>query len=209
MHAQRISKNAENDCWEWRGAKSTNGYGMLSLGGDTWRAHRLMWAFVNGPIPAGNVICHHCDNPSCVNPAHLFVGTYSENLEDCFRKGRRRGILGGKSAKDGKSITALPKRPKSKRPPRTTPSRAENVHDYVAKFSRGSRAPGELHSTAKITEDQAREIISSLLPGHVLAGKFNLAPGTISKIRNGHLWKHPVVDPPENQHLIDTSTPTR
>jgi hypothetical protein len=57
-------------------------------------AHRLSWVFHRGPIPPGMVICHRCDTPACINPDHLFVGTQSDNIRDCMRKGRKWPVHG-------------------------------------------------------------------------------------------------------------------
>lgn len=75
------------DCWEWVGAKS-GGYGSFGVEKRILRAHRFMWAAVNGAIPAGMCICHRCDNPACVNPGHLFLGTNHDNVMDRVAKGR-------------------------------------------------------------------------------------------------------------------------
>lgn len=75
-------------CWEWVGWKSGDGYGTLVVDGVRTSAHRRMWALVNGPIPGDLFILHSCDNPACVNPEHLSLGTQSDNMRDAARKGR-------------------------------------------------------------------------------------------------------------------------
>ncbi len=76
-----------SDCWMWTGFL-TNGYGHFWLNSRKIRAHRFSWILSNGDIPDGLIVCHHCDNPKCVNPSHLFLGTHSDNTQDCVRKGR-------------------------------------------------------------------------------------------------------------------------
>lgn len=86
-------------CWEWRGAL-LNGYGRNgSVGpGGSRLAHRIVWELTRGEIPAGLCACHRCDNPTCCNPAHLFLGTIPENNIDMTQKGRRKF---GFTPKDG------------------------------------------------------------------------------------------------------------
>jgi|SRR3990167_6387503 len=77
-----------NACWPWTGATTRGGYGNVGRGGRYYRAHRMAWGLVNGPMPRDLHACHSCDNPPCCNPAHLFPGTNRENAEDAGRKGR-------------------------------------------------------------------------------------------------------------------------
>lgn len=88
-------------CWTWMSAKLRAGYGVFTVSmrrddrplAVTLKAHRVAWELTNGPIPPGMIVCHNCpggDNPSCVRPDHLYVGTYVDNNRDTLRKGRWR-----------------------------------------------------------------------------------------------------------------------
>jgi hypothetical protein len=77
------------DCWTWKASLTTHGYGQFVLPYHHHiGAHRFAYELENGPVPAGLVVCHRCDNPPCVNPAHLWVGTQGDNLRDMHGKGR-------------------------------------------------------------------------------------------------------------------------
>ncbi|KKM18075.1 hypothetical protein LCGC14_1669330 [marine sediment metagenome] len=75
-------------CQEWQAGKTKGGYGTFQLDGKTQYAHRVMWSCSFGDIPDGLQVLHRCDNPSCVNPAHLFLGTHADNMKDMRDKGR-------------------------------------------------------------------------------------------------------------------------
>lgn len=84
---KKVDKSGE--CWEWTGCKDRNGYGWKCFMNKKLYAHRVSWELAHGrEIPEGLVVAHHCDNPACVNPDHLFLGTQGDNVRDCWRKGR-------------------------------------------------------------------------------------------------------------------------
>jgi hypothetical protein len=88
--SSRLIKGADDDCWLWTGPKNNKGYGQLTERQRHRYAHRIAYELYSGHIPAGHVICHHCDTPLCCNPAHLFVGTQADNMADMHKKGRAR-----------------------------------------------------------------------------------------------------------------------
>jgi len=92
----RVEKT-DGGCWVWRGRTNEWGYGLTSVGGRSTRAHRASWEMHNGPIPAGLWVLHRCDNPPCVNPAHLFIGDRAANTADMVAKNRQARHPGAKS----------------------------------------------------------------------------------------------------------------
>jgi DNA-binding XRE family transcriptional regulator len=93
LYSNCISK--KDKCLEWGGAKDKKGYGIVNWNGKNKRTHRLSYELNFGEIPKGYLICHSCDNPSCINPKHLWVGTSKENTLDMMKKGRgnfKKGI---------------------------------------------------------------------------------------------------------------------
>jgi len=81
-------KRKKEGCWEWNKARNHGGYGTFYHNKRTWIAHRISWILHYGKLEKGMFVLHKCDNPACVRPDHLFVGTNKDNLRDCAEKGR-------------------------------------------------------------------------------------------------------------------------
>lgn len=85
----RVCTHPGTGCWEWAMAVSEQGYGVAAVGQKKASSHRIAYAAFVADIPAGINVCHRCDNPSCCNPEHLFLGSQKDNIQDCIRKGRK------------------------------------------------------------------------------------------------------------------------
>lgn len=106
--ARSVSPPTSTGCVEWQGSTmSQGGYGQFKLQGTWWAAHRAAWTVANGPIPDGLFVLHRCENPPCVNPEHLFLGTHIANMHDRNSKGRHPwGTANGHAKLDADRIAA-------------------------------------------------------------------------------------------------------
>ncbi len=100
---------SSGDCWLWTAGLSEGdrGYGLIGSPVGTDHAHRVSWVMENGPIPVGMHVLHTCDNPSCVRPDHLWLGTNDDNIIDRIRKGRKTGRRPGQVHKDHKHCSCF------------------------------------------------------------------------------------------------------
>lgn len=111
MRMQERTRKTET-CWLWTGRKIHHGYGQIGYYKKNLLAHRVAWMIIHqNHIPAGKYICHSCDNTSCVNPEHLFIGTQFENIQDRQKKERQaRGEKNGSSKLTKKEIIEIRKK---------------------------------------------------------------------------------------------------
>lgn len=166
-------KDASHKCWNWTGRRNVKNYGMICHDGKDTRAHRVSYVIHNGPIPDGLFVCHRCDNPSCVNPTHLFLGNALANNRDSIQKGRSNhsGLV------------------------KLTSERAKEIAGYcISRAATGAQHnAGEKHWHVKLTEAQAEEIIRELHLGKspvALSGKYPVSRQQIFKISRRMRWKH-------------------
>ena len=95
FHGRYWAKVKKGDgCWEWTAFISKGGYGQIGFRGGLIYSHRAAWILTNGPIGADLYVCHHCDNRKCCNPEHMFLGTFTDNMNDMLSKGRHGGTAG-------------------------------------------------------------------------------------------------------------------
>lgn len=106
-----LSERTESGCILWTGSTCRRGYGIVGVGGrkaGVASSHRVAWMLTNGPIPDGLFVCHRCDNPPCVNPDHLFLGTNQDNVDDMVAKGRnRKGVASGNAKLDDEQVREI------------------------------------------------------------------------------------------------------
>lgn len=166
----RVNIGEPSEYWEWSKAREKDGYGQARVvvdGITLWRAHRVAWASTYGPIPDGLWVLHHCDNPPCCNPQHLWLGTVRDNVDDCLRKGRH-----------ARCAPANPAR-----------GERHGRHTHPERTARGERG-----GLAKLTEPQVREIRERYANGEgtylALAREYGIAKKNIGAIVRRETWRH-------------------
>lgn len=112
----KVEKRGPEECWPWKACKNAQGYGDFHTRGMAkTKAHRFAYFLEHGKLPKALLVCHHCDNPSCCNPSHLFLGTKQDNMDDSMEKGRMqktrpRGEKHGMARLTNTDVIAIRKR---------------------------------------------------------------------------------------------------
>jgi len=131
----------ENGCWTWNLSRDKDGYGFFWWKNKQLRAHKFSWTISNGEIPTGMMVCHKCDNPSCVRPDHLFLGTGKDNIQDCLRKGR--GLQGRKRNPESVRKTADGRRGKKW---------TQEMRDRASQYLKGRKPSEEARRNMSIAQ---------------------------------------------------------
>jgi hypothetical protein len=156
------TKPQANGCLLWIGTVTPDGYGTFSIGKTTWRAHRLAWFWFSGQHPREMCVCHRCDNPICVQPTHLFLGTTQDNIADKLAKGRQRAGEG--------------KRHGSKTHPESV---VHGVAHPIAKLN-----------PALVRSARAQAAAGASING--IAARMGVCRATIAKMLRGETWRRVV-----------------
>ena len=179
-----VSRGGDDDCWPWLGGVSDNGYstgyGHFNVGGKAVGAHRIAYLIVHGKLPRLN-ICHSCDTPLCMNPAHLFTGTQAANIADMVAKGRQ-----AKGDRNGSRLhpEAMPRG--DAHWTRRYPDRVACGDAHGSRLHPETRLRGEQHSSTKLTDAQKdtirRRWAAYGVSQRMLAREYGVTPSCISLV---------------------------
>ena len=214
-HQKRFYANVQktDSCWVYLKSIEGCGYGRMCINGKTVGAHRVSYLIHNGSIPEKMFVCHKCDNPSCVNPEHLFLGTPKDNTEDMMKKERgslRRGRhhpcakLTETEVREIFNLSGTLSQRELAKKFKVTQGLITNILNHgswksvtssmisLSSVRLKANQRGIMNSKAKLTEENVRYIFNmkKLVSKHELAKQFDVTEVTIRKIWSQHTWKH-------------------
>ena len=202
----RVRREHPSECWPWRLALSRFGYGRIRRTDfPETMAHRVAWHLTHGPIPEDLCVCHACDNPSCCNPSHLWLGTVQENSADMKRKGRARGAPRG-AAHHMTTLTrddalAIQRDPRSSEVVARDFGVCGGTVCNIRRFGWGDLPPdnrprirfyarGQANKQAKMTERDVRDIRADPRTAYAIAKERGVTHSIVLRIKLYETWKH-------------------
>lgn len=200
-----VDRRGENDCWFWKGNINRLGYGQMRIHGSIVRAHRVSYSLAGNSLMKYPMVCHTCDNRSCVNPKHLYGGTQADNMRDMVERGRsRRGERNQNASMTDAQVLAMRKDYESGMLYREIAhkyGKGESglvrllfgpLYSHIPVAKRRPKARGE-RCNAKLTSQDVvaiRQAASSGISTKELATRFNVTPHNIRAIVSRRSWKH-------------------
>jgi ribosome-binding protein aMBF1 (putative translation factor) len=186
---QKVNIGAPEECWDWTGFTDADGYGTKRWPVRYERTHRISWELANGqPVPAGMFVCHTCDRPQCVNPAHLWLGTAADNNADKARKGRTK-----KGDESPARLYPEKYRLGDRHWTRTNPEKMARGDAHHFRTHPETRPTGEKNGRAKLTVQDVIDIRAASDAGvsrAELARRYGLGPSVVSRIARRESWRH-------------------
>ena len=179
---KKVQKYQSDECWIWQGSKTSAGYGQLWVDCKQVYAHRVSWEIHYEAIPDGMFVCHTCDNPTCVSPAHLFVGTSSDNVQDMLKKGHHSSQICPEKQARGISHGSV-----------THPECLPRGDDHYSRKSPELILRGEARSAAKLTEESVRAVRRLVKDGcsqRKIAWMLGVSQSAICHVVSGRSWSH-------------------
>ena len=223
----RVDKRGPDDCWNWTGTLSNYGYGriagklrgeLLARPGTVYLAHRISWIMANGPIPEGGpkphgwVVMHKCDNPRCVNPAHLVLGSQRDNIDDMRTKRRDNDVglsrgFGINSSRFSLTAEQVAEVLASEEPAKTLAGKFGVCLSVIQKVRRDNLSPsrlaelntrirrqgaprGESVPNARLNDDLVRQIRASSNTNEWWSRQLGISETAIAQARRGQTFRH-------------------
>lgn len=191
------------DCIEFTRAKCPQGYGRVWYKNKIWLSHRLSYRLSFGKFDEALFVCHHCDNPACINPDHLFLGTNRDNLDDMLRKGRSQKCQGELHSQRKLTEEEIVSIRKDERIYRLIAAEYGIAEAYVSRIKSKQTWPhvesesvkigyavGERNAGAVLTESDIRQIRSDPRSNTDIANDFGVTRQNIRRIKLRETWKH-------------------
>jgi DNA-binding MarR family transcriptional regulator len=196
---RRVDIKDKDDCWNWIAGKDEDGYGFVEFHGVTYRSTHIAYMITRGEIEKELFICHKCDNPSCVNPDHLFLGTCLDNVKDRHLKNRdAKGSAVGTSKLNENEIEEILELYFNKKMMSKDIAKKYGVHrSTIGRVVSGEywgqihKNRGSFNNGRKLTKELAQEIRNLYAEGVMqkdIANKFNINPSTVSNVVSYRRW---------------------